>query len=244
MKKSKACIDYCTERLYFFVFLFYYIFVKNLFINFILACILAVIIISKESFIVGPFSSFVITFNLVNGYAYYSKWVNWKRVKTTVLQDVKMFFIGYISRLSAFNFPLHEEDISEHSDIDEFVKEIPLDKFSDYYLAYDKYERYFFTLIENDKIELQYNKNNMDSYKNFLKSSIEKINQNILLTTVMFYENQNVINQLSALSGYICYQIDYNLDDGSGDGDKLFLGNVVELIRQIKKIIEVFTKIN
>jgi len=242
MEKIKYYIDYCAERIYFFVFLFYYIFVKNLFINFILACILAVIIISKKSFILGPFSSFVLTFNLVNGHAYYSKWVNWNKVKVTILQDIRMFISGYISQLSAFNFPLHDEDISGHSSIDEFVKEIPLNKFNDYFLVYDKYEKYFFELIENDKIELQYNKNNMDGYRNYLKSNIEKINQNILLTTVMFPENENVINRLSALSGYIYNQIDYDLDDAFNDGDKFFLGNVVELIRQIKKVIGVIYK--
>jgi len=207
-----------------------------------MACILTIIIISKENFIIGPFSSFVLTFNLVNGYAYYSKWVNWNKVKVTVLQDTNMFISGYISQLSTINFPLHEEDISEHSSIDEFGKEIPLNNFNGYYLVYDKYENYFFKLIENDKIELQYNKKNMDGYKNYLTSNIEKINQNILLTTVMFNENQDVINQLSALSRYVYCQINYNLYDGFNDSEKLFLGNVVELIRQIKKIIGVIHK--
>jgi len=242
MKKIKLCIDYCLERIYFFLFLFYYIFVKNLFINFILVCGLAIIIITKNNFLLGPFLSSVLTFNLVNGYAYYSKWVNWNKVKKTILQDTNLFIIGYISQLNSTNFPLYEEDSNAHSDIDEIVRKIRFENYDDYYEAFDKYEKYFIELIENEKKELQLSKSNMDSYKNYLKSNIEKINQNILITTVMFHENQYVINQLSVLSSYVYYQIDFNSNGLPKDCNKIFLGNVAALISQIKKIIGIMYK--
>jgi len=224
MKQIKLCIDYCLERINFFLFLFYYIFVKSLFINVILVCGLAIIIITKSDFLLGPFLSFVLTFNLVNAYAYYSKWVNWNKVKKTILQDINSFIIGYISQLNSINFPLN---------IDETVSKTPVKNYNDYYEVFDKYEKYFIELIENDKKEPQYNQSNMDNYKNYLKSNIEKINKNVLLTTVMFHENQYLINQLSLLSGLVNYQIDC---------DKIFLDNVVELIKQIKKIIGIIYK--
>ena len=242
MKKIKLCIDYCLERIYFFLFLFNYIFVKNLFINFILVCVLTIIIIAKRDFLLGPFLSSVLTFNLVNGYVYYSKWVNWSKVKKTILHDINLFIIGYISQLNSINFPLYEENSNVHSDIDEIVRKIHVQNYNDYYEVFDKYEKYFIELIENDKKELQYSKSNMDNYKNYLKSNIEKINQNILITTVMFHENQYITYQLSALSSYVYYQIDYNLSGALKDCNKMFLGNVVELISQIKKIIGIMYK--
>jgi len=242
MKQIKLCIDYCLERIHFFLFLFYYIFVKNLFINFILACVLTIIIITKSNFLLGPFLSSILTFNLVNGYAYYSKWVNWNKVKKTILHDINLFIIGYRSQLNSINFPLYEENSNEHSNIDEIVREIQLTNYNDYYEVFDKYEKYFIELIKNDKKELQYNKSNMDNYKNYLKSNIEKINQNVLITTVMFHENQYIINQLSVLSSYVYYQIDYNLNGVFNDSNKIFLVDVVKLISQIKKIIGIIYK--
>ena len=224
------------------MFLFYYVFVKNLFINFILACILAIIIITESNFLLGPFLSSVLTFNLVNGYAYYSKWVNWNKAKEIILKDINLFIIGYIYQLNSINFPLHVHEENAHSNIDETVRKIHLKNYSDYYEVLDKYEKYFIEIIENDKTELQYNKSNMDTYKNYLKSNIEKINQNLLITTVVFHENQYIINQLSILSSYVYYQIDYNISEVFKDGNKIFLVNVVGLINQIKKITGIIYK--
>jgi hypothetical protein len=179
---------------------------------------------------------------LVNGYAYYSKWTNWNKVKKTILQDINLFIIGYIYKINSTNFPLYVENSNAHPNIDEMVRKSHLKNYNDYNEVLDKYEKYFIELIKNHKIELQYNKSNMDNYKNYLKSNIEKINQNILITTVMFHENQYIINQLSMLSSYVYYQMDYSLDGVFNDCNKVFLVNVVELINQIKKIIEIIYK--
>jgi hypothetical protein len=179
----------------------------------------------------------VLTLNLINAYSYYSKRLNWNKVKLILLHDVNLFIIGYIYQLKWHRFPLHNKITDEHTNIDEEINKIIPCKYNDYYLIFDKYEKYFIKLLEDNNIELEYNKNYMDDYKNYIKSYIDKVYQNISIVTIMFHENQNLINHFSSLSSLLNYHKDYCTNGVFNDNNKIFLVDVISVIKQIKNIL-------
>jgi len=186
----------------FFYLLFKYIFIRNLSINLLLA-FLSIILYKVDKSLVGPFLGAILTFNLINGYSYYTKLKNFDILKLTLLNNIHDFLICYTTYyLHKDNFPIEYDEVfilqdekylEIKSDIKkslDFYHSIIL-KTSYKYLNSDSEEIFIYTYVDEIKDKIK-------DLIEFLDSKKEKINNDIYMAMLIFSDNLELLKILSS----------------------------------------------
>ena len=238
MKILNKLKDAISDKIVFFKLFFYYIFVKNLFVNTFLGFVIFIICHFKITPIIGPFVGAVLTFNLINSYSYFIKMKNWNKVKTIIMGDTLLFAVKYIMILRTNRIPLYEKRTTKYEKLDELLNFVIPETVNDFNEVLEIYEKYFFELLKSKDIELEYNKQYMDVYKEFFKGHINRLYQNATMTTVLFMENQKLISHLSEFLKAVNHNMELNVVEENDINKKIIITQVLLLIVNLKNILK------
>lgn len=219
-------------KLFFLRIIFHNIFIKNNFINLILS-IITYILYRNESMLFGPFFSSILTFNLINGYSYYRRNRSFNEINSIILHDINFFIFHYFRFLLYENIPVKENLTDERKKID--MENGNYAEFKNYETL-DMYEKYFIKICKNEN--LVYDEELMKKYKEYLIGYKDKINNNIIMLSIIFPENHKLISILNKIKQSIEKSIE--LETGGSHFNKYcFLKYTVYLIRELKIYVKI-----
>jgi hypothetical protein len=244
-RNIKKISFFFSDKIHLFkIIIFDYFVCKNWFVN-IIVC-LSIYLFNKAgfTFVIGPLIGSILTFNLINGYSYYSKYRQWNRIKNTVLFHVNDFILFLSMYLQCHRFPIIHDDEKEHFKIDSMRDEIlisingkdPIDKKKKYRNIYQNYYDYYRTLKERK--ELTTDETRLKKFSKFISMSIEKINQNTLISSISFSENTQLLLQLQILTNKLAIIREYCGLGMYKNEKKEFIMDIMELIDQINALQE------
>lgn len=180
-----------------------YFIIQNWFIN---GIIFIAIFAINDNNIIGGLIGALLTFNLIDGYNYYAKYKKWQNMKSLILSDLNNFIFECLIFFQYHKFPFSNQNIlSRHLDLDKEGDEIRIQIFKEFEqgnsnLLINFYNSYKDLFIELENQKFNTDNNNLINYMNFLKKSNERIEQNLIISTILFNENINLFNNIKSLN--------------------------------------------
>ena len=246
MKKIlKNMLQFIIDKLKLFkIILFDYFLLKNWFINSVVLSIIYLCFYFNKMLIIGPLLGALSTFNLINGYTYYSKYRHWNQTKNIILGKLNEFLIEYNIYLQCHRFPIDHKRSREHYDLDNLrdkdfhslVLHEDAERKKILNSIYNRYEN-FLTELKSDTVNFKIDDQKLEQTINFLRGSVEKINQNTILAMVSFGENSKLIKEIIYMTNRLQNIIDYYGFNIYKDDIQAFLDDTLSLIKQVNKLV-------
>jgi len=221
------------------VIIFDYFIIQNWFINGLI--ILIIYSVDNNNLISGLIGA-VFTFNLINGYSYYNKYILWKENKKNLLPHIHDFLHEYRMYLQYHKFPFsHKSILSKHLDIDNYCEKHEVmtalsqrERESDTLIEMYSYYENLMTEFKSKKPNI--NQNEFENFMIHIKKANGSINQDLTLSMIYFNENIELLTLIQTLMITMSRMNRYYEHKWYDHDPELFIQDNLKLISILKKV--------
>lgn len=229
-------IDTFLDKLYLLKIIFFDYFIRE---NWIINLgILMIISYSTDNNLIGAMLGALLTFNLINGYSFYTKVMKWKKIKKTLLASLYDFIVWYSLYLQIHRFPLERKNLlDEHFTLDSEndLKRLETPFTQSYITVFSSYE----TVLQKYKLDntLKINEQALNLFFDFLKISSGNIKNDLILSMTFFNDKIDFfIHPQALISQLIKMDQQYGKNFYMNE-PRCFIVDNLELINKIKHIL-------
>lgn len=220
------------------VIIYDYSILQNWFINILTISLIFTI---SDTNILGALWGAILTFNLINGYSYYTKYLQWQEIKKLFLSHLHEFLFKHIIYLQYHRFPFtHNSIVKEHLMLDNDLSKIEaILGFSNgnKILLINMYKSYEDLLQKLINLDFVVNEDLLDHYMQFINTSNNRLNQSLTLSMIFFTDNTKFLIRMQEINNTLIGMCDdYNQNLYKTD-PKFFLKDNIKIINNLNNLI-------